>query len=167
MRWVRWVWLVAWMAAVAVGGCGGDARVDLSAADGIRATAKQMEIVLQEYHDEVARYDTSREDEVIAAFVGRIKTDVQDDSAVASHVTDFRGALEKIRKDRDTEYTRRAAAADNVAVLREMARGLERLGIESLTLQDEMKRYLTSWIDARRRADSSGTATTSGTTGGS
>ncbi len=148
MRWRRWAWLFA----LAAGGCGGDARVDLSAADGIRAAARQMELTLQEYHDEVARYDTTREDAVIAAFVGRLKTDNQNDDAVAGHVTDFRAALNKIRKDRDTEYTRHAAASDNVAVLREMSRGLERLGIESLSLGDEMQRYLTSWLDARRRA---------------
>jgi hypothetical protein len=149
------------LAMVAVGGCGGDARVDLSAADGIRAAARQMELTLHEYHDEVARYDTSREDAVIGAFVSRVKTDGQNDAALTGHVADFRATLDKIRKDRDTEYQRQAAAADNVAVLREMSRGLERLGIESLTLQDEMKRYLTSWLDARRRADASA-ATTAG-----
>ncbi len=158
MRWRRWVWAFA----LAVGGCGGDARVDLSAADGIRAAARQMELTLREYHDEVARYDTTREDAVIAAFVGRVRADHQDDAAMADHVSGFRSALDTIRKDRDTEYTRRAAASDNVAVLREMARGLERLGIESLALGDEMERYLTNWLDSRRQARTPAVETVTG-----
>lgn len=152
------------IAASMLCGCGGDARVDLSAADGIRAAAKQMEITLREYHEEVARYDSSREDAVIGAFVSRVKTDGQNDGALTGHVADFRATLDKIRKDRDVEYQRTAAAADNVAVLREMSRGLERLGIESLTLQDEMKRYLTSWLDARHRAEASVAVTTGNVT---
>jgi len=133
-------------------GCGGDARVDLSAADGIRAAADQMELTLREYHNEVVTYDDSREASIVSAFVARLKADRQDDTAIDGHATQFTAALSKIRKDRETEYSRQAAASDNVAVLRELSRGLERLGIESLTLQDEMKRYLTSWMDARRRA---------------
>jgi hypothetical protein len=135
-------------------GCGGDARVDLSAADGIRAAADQMELALQEYHKEVSTYDDSREASVVSAFVARLKADRQDDAAIDGHAVEFAAALGKIRKDRDVEYARQAAAGDNVAVLRELARGLERLGIESLTLQDEVKRYLTSWLEVRRRAES-------------
>lgn len=134
-------------------GCGGDARVDLSAADGIQAAAQQMELTLREYHNEVNRYDSSRETAVIAAFVSRVRADSQNEAAVNEHAAEFGKALEKIRTDRDTEYARQAAASDNVGVLREMARGLERLGIESLTLQDEVRRYLTSWLAARQRAE--------------
>lgn len=159
MRNIRRAWPAIGAMAVAICGCGGDARVELSAADGIRAAAGQMELALREYHEEVARYDTSREDAVIGAFVGRVRSDSQDDAALTGHVADFRATLDKIRKDRDTEYRRQSAAADNVAVLREMSRGLERIAIESLTLQDEMKRYLTSWLDTRRRTDASAAMT--------
>jgi hypothetical protein len=106
-------------------GCGGDARVDLSAADGIRAAAQQMELTLREYHDEVAGYDSSREGAVITAFVSRVRADSQNEAAIDGHAAEFLKALEKIRTDRETEFTRQAAANDNVSVLREMARGLK------------------------------------------
>ena len=138
----------------AMAGCGGDARVELSAADGIRAAADQMELTLREYYQEVSTYDDSREAAVVSAFVGRLKADRENDAAIDGHAAAFAEALVKIRRDREVEYARRAAAGDNVAVLRELARGLERLGIESLTLKDEVKRYLTGWLEVRRRAES-------------
>jgi len=89
---------------------------------------------------------------VVSAFVARVQAAPDDPVAIDSHVADFKAALRKIRTDRVTEFTRHGAALDNVDVLRELARGLQQLAIESLTLQDEMRRYLTGWIETRRRA---------------
>lgn len=136
-----------------IGGCGGDARVELSAADALGATAEQMERTILEYHQEVTQYDDAREAAVAAAFVARVRKDADDESAVEAHAAAFEQALRKVRADRETEWTRRAAALDNVGVLREVSRGLRKTAIESLSLQDEMKRYLTGWIEARRRRE--------------
>ena len=68
------------------------------------------------------------------------------------HAAEFEEALRRIRADRETEWQRRAVVADNVGVLREVAAGMRRLAIEQLTLDDEMRRYLTSWVDAHRKA---------------
>jgi len=141
-------WIVIGLAV----GCGGDARLEMSAADALLATADQMELTIQEYHGEVSAYDDSRESEVVSAFVTRVQAAPDDAVAIDSHAADFKAALRKIRTDRGTEFTRFGAALDNVDVLRELARGLQRLAIESLTLQDEMRRYLTGWIETRRRA---------------
>ena len=141
-------WLVIGLAV----GCGGDARLEMSAADALLATADQMVLTIQEYHEEVSAYDDSRESEVVSAFVARVQAAPDDPVAIDSHVADFKAALRKICTDRATEFTRRGAAMDNVDVLRELARGLQRLAIESLTLQDEMRRYLTGWVETRRRA---------------
>ena len=141
-----------WVGIVLVAGCGGDARLELSAADALLATADQMALTIQEYHEEVSAYDDSRESEVVSAFVARVQAATDDPVAIDSHVADFKAALRKIRTDRGTEFTRRESAMDNVHVLRELARGLQRLAIESLTLQDEMRRYLTGWVETRRRA---------------
>ncbi|HSW46336.1 MAG TPA: hypothetical protein VLM89_12275 [Phycisphaerae bacterium] len=149
MRWAEIVMLIL----AAASGCGGDARVDLSAADGIRAAAGQMELTLREYHQEVSRYDDSRESAVIAAFVTRVRKDNEDEAALDKHSTEFQTAMSRIRGDREVEYTRQSAARDNVSVLRELAGGLERLGIESLSLQDEVKRYLSGRLDAKHRAE--------------
>jgi len=141
-----------WIVVLLMVGCGGDARLEMSAADALLATADQMALTIQEYHEEVSVFDESRESEIVSAFVARLQADPDDRAAVDSHVTDFKAALRKIRMDRDSELTRRQAAMDNVDVLRELATGLRRLAIESLTLQDEMRRYLNGWIETRRQA---------------
>lgn len=145
-------------------GCGGDARVELSAADALSAVAGQMAGTIEEYHTEVSRYDESRESEVVAAFVTRVRKDAADEQALASHVSSFEAALHKIHVDHDTEWTRRTAAMENVSVLREVSKGLQKLAIQSLSLEDEMKRYLQSWLAARQRTTATGSSTASGAT---
>lgn len=129
--------------------------MELTAADAIHAAAKQMELALCEYHDEVARYDDSRESGAISAFIGRVRSVPASGPAMDEHVAEFQSALRKIRQDRETEFIRRDAVRDNVEAMREVAKGVERLAIESLTLRDDMRRYLTSWMEAQRRAGSS------------
>ena len=99
----------------------------------------------------MSQADASRESSIVAAFVGRVRQDAADDAALAGHVSDFEQALHKVRTDRETEWSRKTAAAENVSVLREIARGLQRLAIESLGVQDEVKRYLQNWIAAREQ----------------
>ena len=143
--------LCGMIGCVVLGGCGGDAKMELSAADALLATANQMELVINEYHDEIARFDDSRESAVVSAFVSRVRQNPTDDTAIETHVSDFKTALGKIRGDRETEFTRRIAASENVGVLREMAKGLQKLALESLTLEDEMRRYLGEWIETRKQ----------------
>jgi hypothetical protein len=111
-----------------------------------------MELAIGEYHRELAWYDDSRESSVISAFVARVQSDVAEPSALESHAAEFTEALRRIRTDREMEWRRHATAKENVLALREVSRGLQRLAIESLVFEDEMQRYLTSWLDARRRA---------------
>ncbi len=144
------LWAILWLA----GGCGGDARVELSAADAMQAVAGQMERTIHEYHQEVSSYDDARESSVVAAFVARVRKDAADDAAVDVHAADFQTALHKIRGDRETEWSRRTVAMENVGVLREMSRGVQKLAIQSLGLQDEMQQYLDGWIEAAHRAQS-------------
>jgi hypothetical protein len=134
-------------------GCGGDARIQLSAADALTATAGQVELAMQEYHQEGSAYDDSRESEVVSAFVVRVRADHADPAAVESHADRFKAALATIRTDRDVEWQRRQAALENVAVLRELARGLRRLALESLSLDDEMRRYLSNWLTTREKTN--------------
>lgn len=143
------------MIASVVSGCmGGDAGLELSAADALTAVAGQMEVTLSEYHQEVVQADNGREAEVIAAFIRRVRTDAADESAVDGHAGEFAAALGRIRGDREVEFERRGAARDNVGVLREVAGGLRRLAVESLTLDGEMRRYLEGWMN--RKAEVSG-----------
>jgi len=148
--------------AGAIVGCGGDARVELSAADALSAVAGQMRIAFDEYHGEVEAHDDTRESAVVRAFVDRVRRDSSDPSKLDQHASQFEAAMTTIRADRRTEWQRRAAAETQVETILEVARGLRRLGIESLSLQDEMRRYLLSWVESMRRA---GTAAGGGATG--
>ncbi len=144
----------ACLTAVVLGlaGCGGDARLELAAADALLAAADRMETVVAEYHAEMDVYDGTRESAVVGAFVERVKASTGDEQAIADHAAQFRLALERVRQDRAVQWRRHTAAMDNVDVVREVAEGLRRMGVESLTLSDEMRRYLSGWIEARRQA---------------
>ncbi len=143
-------WTFGFMVGLA--GCGGDARVDLTAADTLDALAIQMERALMEYHAELEAADDAREEAVVDAFISRVKTDVSDDEKLTGHSQSFAGALKRIRSDRAIEWQRHTAAADNVSLMREVGDGLRKLAIQSLLIQDEVKRYVTSLIDAKKKA---------------
>lgn len=151
--WVRLVMVACWGSVMlAAVGCGGDARVELAAADALVAAADRMQAVLDEYHAEMAAYDDSREEAVTQAFIERVKAAPADEGATASHAAQFRSALSRIRADRSVQWRRHIAGVDNIEAMREVAGGLRRLGVESLTMQDDLRRYLNSWIEARNEA---------------
>jgi outer membrane murein-binding lipoprotein Lpp len=133
-------------------GCGGDARVDLTAADTLEATAAQLERGLQEYQADVAAADDAKEAQIVSAFAARLRKDAADDVQVERHTREFSAALAKIRQDRQVADQRLHAGQDNVAAVNEVARGLRKLAIESLTLQDEVRRYFTQLLETRRAA---------------
>jgi hypothetical protein len=143
---------------IAAAGCGGDAGMELAASDAMVAVADQMQVTVEEYHAEVSRFDDTREDGMVSAFVTRVQAEHEDAAAMEANVKEFQAAMRKVRQDRETEWRRRSAAIDNVQVLREMSRGMQKLALESLSLRDEMRRYLESWIANRQRAER-GTAT--------
>ena len=58
---MRWVMGYALLICV-IAGCGGDAGVELAAADALHAVARSMEVTVNEYHQEVDRYDQTRDD---------------------------------------------------------------------------------------------------------
>jgi len=133
-------------------GCGGDAGVELAASDALSAVADQMQQIVDEYHRDVTRCDDTREDATVAAFVARVQAAGNDPDALQADVKEFQAALRRIRDDRETAWQRRSAAMGNVAVLREVAGGLQKLALESLSLRDEVRRYIDGWIENQRRA---------------
>jgi len=159
-KWTAMAVLQSGLVTFGAAGCGGDARLELAAADALAATADRLDTVVGEYHAEVGAHDDSRESAVVDAFVARVKAGAGDEQTAAEHTAQFRLALERIRQDRAVQWQRHTAAAENVAVVREVADGLRRMGIESLTLSDEMRRYLSGWIEARNRAKTAGVTKT-------
>jgi hypothetical protein len=160
--WKRQGWLAVLVSGpvmLGVAGCGGDARLELAAADALAAAAERMQTAVDEYHAEMAAFDDSREEAVTEAFVRRVRADAANEQALAAHSAEFKSALGRIREDRAVEQQRRGAAVENVGVVREVADGLRRMGVESLTLSDEMRRYLSGWIEARKQAVAAKAAT--------
>lgn len=135
--------------AVLVGGCGGDARVDLAAADALQSIAASMETAIGEYHTDTVRGDDDRESALVAALLDRVKHDATSDELLDQHGAAFTAALRKVRADRDVEWQRYHAALDNASLMREVAADLRRLAVASMSLEDEMQRYLFALIESR------------------
>jgi len=123
-------------------GCGGDARVELSAATAIQQLTAGLAVALDEYHAEVVSADDRREDAVVDAFITRIRADHADPAATDQHVEAFRAALDRVRADRAVEWRRYHRTRDMLETLDEIRDGLQQLAIDSLTLSDELRRYL-------------------------
>lgn len=135
-------------------GCaGGDARVEMAAADALDALAEELHGVVQEYHADLSAADDARQGDMVAALVFRLRTDCGDDDASARHAADFSASLERLQQDRKVAQQRRGVAGENLLLLRDTADGLRRVGVASLSLEDEMKRYLIDLIAARQAAD--------------
>ncbi len=138
-----------WLAAA---GCGGDAGVEFAAADALRAAAAGMQTAVGEYHAEVVAADDRREADLVEALIARIRADGNDEAALAAHAASFGEAMRQLRRDREVESARQAAAAEHAEVVEEVAAGLERLAVESLSLRDEVRRYVLAWSQVRRPA---------------
>lgn len=123
-------------------GCGGDARVELSAATAIQQLTAGLAVAIEEYHEEVGAADDRREAAVVDAFVERIRADHADPAATDQHAEAFRAALGRVRADRTVEWRRYHRTRDMLETLDEIRDGLQRLAIDSLTLSDELRRYL-------------------------
>lgn len=151
LPWRRWFVGGLLAGACVSTGCGGDALVEMAAADAIESLAGQQRIAIAEYHAELARGDDSREAAAIAAFVRRVQQDVNDSGLLDSHAEAFGRALSRLRTDREVAWTRRTRADENTRELEQIAADLRSLAMQSLSLRDEWERYVQKLIEASRR----------------
>ena len=133
-----------------LGGCGGDARVELAAADSMDTLGASMAQTLAEYHADLARVDDERQRAAIRAFIDRVRADVSDEAATDAHADAFQKALERLDADRRTAWERYTASSDNVATLHEIAQDLRRLALNSMSLDDEVRRYFGDVMKRRK-----------------
>ena len=148
-----WFWAntaTGWAILIFQCGCAGDARVGLAAADSIDVLAAGLGTALAEYHVDLERSDDSRERAAVMALVERLRVDVGDQANTNAHTNDLLQVLERVHADRRVAYKRYTASMDNVSALREVAEGLRRLAIESLSLEDEAERYFTDVLELWR-----------------
>ena len=137
---------------VLTGGCAGNARVELTAADSVEMLGASMTQTLAEYHADLARFDEERQRAAVQAFIERVRMDVADEAATDAHAEAFRQALQHLDADRQTAWERYAASLDNVATLREIAQGLRRLALDSMSLDDDVRRYFGEVMERRQEA---------------
>jgi len=141
------MWLILY---VSTGGCVGSGRLELSAADAVEVLGVSMGLALAEYHADLARFDDERQRAAVQAFIERVRMDVADEAATDAHADAFRRALQHLDEDRQAAWERYTASLDNVATLREIAEGLRRLALDSMYLDDDVKRYFGDVMERRK-----------------
>lgn len=132
------------------GGCVGDARVHLATADSMDLVRGAMAEALAEYHADLAALDAQRRDMAVAAFVARLRRDAADPQAADADAEAFRQAVTRLDMDREVAWQRYAASLDTVALLGEMASDLRRLAADSMSLNDEAKRYFSDLVQKQK-----------------
>ena len=128
-------------------GCLGDGRSTLSAMDSVDVLGVALAGALAEYRDDLERLDDERERSVIDAFVERVRQDVSGGVNDGADAAAFRLALAHLRADRRVALERYLAWRENLATLREVTSGLRRLALESMSFQDETRRYFSDLIE--------------------
>jgi len=137
---------------VLAGGCAGDGRVELAAADSVEMLGASMTQTLAEYHADLVRFDEERQRAAVQAFIERMRTDIADYAATDAHAAAFQQALQRLDSDRQAAWERYTASLDNVAALREVAQSLRRLALESMSLDDDVRRYFGEVMERRKEA---------------
>ena len=140
---------------VAVAGCTGDARVELTAAQSLEALAGELDQALGEYHDTVTVGDDDREASIVSAYLARVRRDTDDPAALAQNERDLVAALEKLKQARAVESARWTATADNVSLLRETATELRRSAVKSAAVSTDARRYVESVVNQITDANAS------------
>jgi hypothetical protein len=130
----------------ALGGCASTPHVQLAAADSMELLADSLTTTINEYRMDLEQLDAQRRKAVVDAFVVRVRTDHDNQYALENHTAAFTDALNRLEADRQAASDRRQAALENIETLQEIAAGLRRLAIESMTLDDEARRYLSGLL---------------------
>lgn len=130
------------LGALVSAGCGGDARVELAAADSVTALGNAFHVAFGEYHAEILAVDTAREAGAIEAFVARVRNDAAAPEALDGHAEKFTAALAKLRADRLVEQERYLATRENLAALQDVAAGLRQMGLTGLRLENDTQAVL-------------------------
>ena len=132
--------------------CVGGARVELADADVLDELRSSLATAMNEMHADILLGDTWRERSITDALVKRLVTEDEnvDADSANGHKQDFLQALARIREDRQTQWARLLATRDNLLLIGEVSDGLRRLAIDTMSLEDEARRYLMSVIESVR-----------------
>ena len=156
-RTVLFLWVITAGALICCS-CATGAKVELAAADSLETLADALTKTMTEYHAEVEQSDDQREHAAVEALLNRLRDDIADDAETNRHVAAFKQALQRIRADRRVEWQRFWDSTENISLLRELATGMRRLALDSLSLEDETRRYVNELVEiVRTRREASET----------
>lgn len=132
---------------LAIIGCGGDARVEIAASEVANDLYTEFTQVVGEYHNEVVASDYARLVAIADAYRDRVISHGDDETALDADRSAYLSALDRILADKETESVRYRTTLDNLSALSEVSAGLRKLGVDSLTLSDEYRRYIGALLD--------------------
>lgn len=145
MRWQTLVFLAALS-----GGCVATPHVQLTAADSMELVAGTLESAIAEFGADLDELDQQRRKAVIEAFITRVHQNHADERALALDSGAFTAALDRIEADRRTASDRKAAAVENLHVLREVADALRQAALQSMKLEDDAMQYFAGLLTRAR-----------------
>lgn len=130
--------------AVLICGCGVPAVAVMAQAQSMHRATAEYRNAAAEWSADVEQGDSTREAAIIAAFAQRLRAKGATDSQVAEAIAQFTAALGKIRADRYAADERLRVVLDNCDALDESADALHQLALDSQSLDDEWRRYVTN-----------------------
>jgi len=133
-------------------GCAMTAKVDLAAADAVDQLTRSLGESVEEYHRDLRSVDDAREESVVRSIAARLRAAGSDEAAAEADVQAFLAAMARMRADRETAWRRYSASMDNLGELHALARGLRRLAVESMSLDDEARRYFGELVEVAGRS---------------
>jgi hypothetical protein len=143
--------VVIWTIILGAAGCGGgDARVELAAADALDAVSASVTQAVAEYHADLRQVDAERRRAAVQALIARLRADAEDEEKAQAHADAFESAVALLEADRQAAWERYAATLENLALLSGTSDGLRRLAVDSMSLEDETKRYFGELLENRR-----------------
>jgi enamine deaminase RidA (YjgF/YER057c/UK114 family) len=150
------IWIVAALLAcgfcVGVSGCGGDAGLEMRTADVMHSGTAAARQALDEFQADLEAADDAKESMLILNFTQLVLQDIDDQPKVSQHIADFGAALAKLRRMREASRRRYQAAIESLDTMDEVATDLHKFAVDSLTMEDETRRYFTGWVEQIRTA---------------
>ena len=135
-----------------VGGCGVPPMAVMSQSQMLHRAGAEVRNAAAEWAADVQAGDDAREAAAIGAFVARIRRAADNEPQIATDTAAFTSALTSLRRDRYAADERLRVVLDNVDAVDEAADAMQQLAVESQSLNDEWKRYVTDNLAAMKAA---------------
>ncbi|MCG3138869.1 MAG: hypothetical protein HJJLKODD_02738 [Phycisphaerae bacterium] len=125
-------------------GCSGTTAVELSAARSLRAITRELRISLDEYQRDLEQLDDFRAVQAIQSMADPSWNGVGEVTVQQQQLTLLQQALQRITNDRATSLQRYYRTLNNLALLDEIADGLQQYGSNRQQLNSTIQHFFNS-----------------------